>query len=490
MTGKFLITGGHVVTLDDTLGDFADGSVLVEDGIIKAVGRAADISCPDAEIIDASEGVVIPGMVDTHRHVSMSLTRGIGVDQHLWHFLSNTYTRWLPATGVEDMYLSGLVGSLEAIDSGVTTIMDTCESFHSREHAEAELKGLRDSGVRAFFCYGMSADQYGDVPAGKAGWEARMDHVKQLIREEGEDGVVRVALQLSQSGTTPFTWMGEELKLAGDHGLLCCSHCSAVPNSALTSDIETRADLGHMHPGHVYIHCTSLTDHEMSLIAETGGKIALSPDTDIQMGMGFPPLRMALSHGLRPSLSIDTSSATPPDLLSQMRLLLQVQRGLDHDAEHKSRRVAMKMDLTTRDALEWGTRNGAEAVGLGDQIGTLVPGKRADIVILSNKRALSGSANPVGTAVLHSTPADVDFVMVDGRVLKRDGKLVNVDVSAIRAKAREGLRRIQNNLKKTRPEMSAAEIEDFFLQGEKAARINVAEAYAHGTEANDYLRKL
>lgn len=490
MSGKYLITGGYLVTLDDTLGDFEDGAVLVEDGIIKAVGRAVDISAYDAEIIDASEGVVIPGMVDTHRHVSMSLTRGIGVDQHLWHFLSNTYTRWLPATGVEDMHLSALVGSLEAIASGVTTIMDTCESFHSREHAEAELQGLRDSGIRAFFCYGMSADQYGNVPAGKAGWDARMEHVKQLVGAQPSNSVVRVALQLSQSGTTPFTWMGEELKLANDHGLLCCSHSTAVPSSNLTSDIETRADLGHMHPRHVYIHCTNLTDHEMSLIAKTGGKIALSPDTDIQMGMGFPPFNLALSHGLKPALSIDTSSAVPPDLLSQMRLQLQVQRGLDHDAEHKSRRVAMRMDLTTRDALEWGTRNGAEAVGLGDQIGTLTPGKRADIVILSNKRALSGSANPVGTAVLHSTPADVDFVMVDGRVLKRDGKLVNVDEAAIRAKAREGLRRIQENLKNVRPEMSGEEIREFFLQGEKAARINVAQAYARGVEAGDYLRKL
>lgn len=213
------------------------------------------------------------------------------------------------------MHLSGLVGSMEAIDSGITTIMDTCESFHSPKHAEAELQGLRDSGIRAFFCYGMSADQYGNVPAGKAGWEARMEHVRQLIEGQASNGVVRVALQLSQSGTMPFTWMGEELKLASDHGLLCCSHSSAVPNSNLTSDIETRADLGYMHSGHVYIHCTNLTDHEMSLIAKTGGKIALSSDTDIQMGMGFPPLRLALSHGLKPSLSIDTSSAVPPDLL-------------------------------------------------------------------------------------------------------------------------------------------------------------------------------
>lgn len=490
MAGKYLITGGHVVTLDDSLGDYANGAILVEDGIIKAVGRADEITAPDAELIDASEGVVIPGMVDTHRHVSMSLTRGIGVDQHLWHFLANTYTRWLPATGVEEMRTSALVGALEAIESGVTTIMDTCESFHSAEHAEAELQGLKDSGIRAFFCYGMSGDQYGDTPAGKAGWDARLSHVKQMAEKDAQDGVVRVALQLSQSGTVPFSWMEDELGLAQRHGLLCCSHSSAVPSSQLTSDIETRADLGFMHPGHVYIHCTNLTDHEMGLIANSGGKIALSPDTDIQMGMGFPPLRLALAHGLRPSLSIDTSSATPPDLLSQMRLQLQVQRGLDHQAEHLNRRVAMKMDFGARDALIWGTRNGAEAVGLGDKIGTLTPGKRADIVVLTSKRSLSGSANPLGTAVLHSTPADVDLVMVDGKILKRDGQLVGVDVPAIRAKAREGLRRIQENLQKARPEMSPEEIEEFFRQGEKAHRVNVSEAYAHGSKAEDYLRKV
>ncbi|KXH45683.1 hypothetical protein CNYM01_07113 [Colletotrichum nymphaeae SA-01] len=478
MSGKYLITGGYIVTLDESLGDFDSGAILIENGIIKAVGNASDISAPDAEVIDATEGVVIPGMVDTHRHVSMSLTRGIGTDQHLWHFLSNTYTRWLPATGVEDMHTSALVGALEAIDSGVTTIMDTCESLHSAEHAEAELQGLKDSGIRAFFCYGMSGDQYGDVPAGKEGWRARMEHVERMAKEDSGEGLVRVALQLSQSGTTPFTWMGDEVKLAQDKGLLCCSHSSAVPASNLTSDLEVRADMGYMHPGHVYIHCTNLTDHEMSLIAETGGKIALAPDTDIQMGMGFPPLRLALAHGLKPSLSIDTSSAVPPDLLSQMRLQLQVQRGLDHRAEHLDRRVSFKMDFGARDALIWGTRNGAEAVGLGDKIGTLTPGKRADIVVITSKRALSGSANPLGTAVLHSTPADVDLVMVDGKILKRDGKLVGVDVDSIRAKAREGLRRIQEDLKSVRPEMSPEEILNFFLQGEKAHRVNVANAYA------------
>ncbi|RMJ18020.1 hypothetical protein CDV36_002272 [Fusarium kuroshium] len=345
VSGKFLITGGYVASLDDSLGDFPNGAVLVEDNIIKAVGRAEDISAPDAEIIDASEGVVIPGMMDTHQHVSMSLTWGIGVDQHLWHFLSNTYLRWLPSTSVED------------------------------------LKGLKESGIRAFF--------------------------------------------------------------------------------------------GFMHPGHVYIHNTNLTDHEMGLIAKSGGKIALSADADVQMGMGYPPS--------------DLLSSTVYDRPS-IRLQLQVQRGLDHNAEHKARRPALKMDFTARDGLIWATRNGAKAVGMEDKIGTLTPGKRADIVILTSKRCLSGSANPFGTAVMHSTPADVDFVMVDGKVMKRDGHFVNVDVPAIRKKAREGLQRILENLKTARPELTQAGIENFFRMGEKSHRANVAEAYVHGAEVGDYLR--
>ncbi|RTE84323.1 hypothetical protein BHE90_001198 [Fusarium euwallaceae] len=145
------------------------------------------------------------------------------------------------------------------------------------------------------------------------------------------------------------------------------------------------------------------------------------------------------------------------------------------------------MDFTARDGLIWATRNGAE-VGMEDRIGTLTPEKRADIVIFTSKRCLSGSANPFGTAVMHSTPADVDFVTADGKVMKCDGHLVNVDVPAIRKKAREGLQRILENLKTARPELTQAETENFFLMGEKSHRANVAEAYVHGAEVGDCLR--
>ncbi|BCS17676.1 uncharacterized protein APUU_10504S [Aspergillus puulaauensis] len=487
MTGKFLLTGGYVATLDDSLGDFPSGAVLVEDGTIKAVGKVGDFEATGAEIIDTTDGVVIPGMVDTHRHASMSLTRGIGADQALMHFLSNTYMRWLPATGVEDMHLSALVGALEALDSGVTTIIDTCESFHSREHAEAELQGLKDSGIRAFYAYGMCDLEYDGVPTGNDAWNARLGHLSEMHAANSfSESLVKVALQLSLLGAVPFELTAREIEYAHQHRMLCCSHSCALKNSCITTGIDELADNNLMLPGHVYIHCTNLTDRQMALVAQSQGKIAIAMETDMQMGMGIPPIRACLEHGIQPSLSIDTAAAVAPDLLSQMRLALQTQRCLDNEASHNRRQVPMNLEYTCRDALIWGTRNGADAVGLGDQIGTLTPGKRADIVFLSNKRFLSPSAFPLATAVLHSTPADVDTVLVNGVIRKREGQLVGQDVELIRTKAKEGLQRIVDKLETMMPEMTPEQISKYTADAERSSRVNLARAYHQDSRGDGF----
>ena len=484
MSGKILLTGGHVVTLDDVLGDFPVGAVLIEDGTIVAVGQAADISAPDAEVIDATDTVVIPGMVDTHRHASMSLTRGLGLDQDLIHFLSNTYLRWFPATSVEDMKLSALVGALEALDSGVTTIMDTCEAFHTPEHAEAELQGLKESGIRSFYCFGMGQDRYGDHAAGTPGWEARFAHVKRLLAENSDkDALTQIALQTSIVGSVPWHNTAAELKWAKQEGLLSCTHSCGMMNSEATKDILQRADHDLLIPGHVYIHCTNLTAQELDLIAESKGKLSLAMESDMQMGMGVPPLRRSIERGINPSLSIDTATAIAPDLLSQMRIALQTQRMLDHCEQQRSGAVSMKCEYGVRDALVWGTRNGAEAVGLGHRIGTLSPGKRADVVTISNKRFLSPSAYPLGTAIMHSNGADIDTVIVDGHIRKRDGKLVGHDLDEIRSQAKAGLGRIMENLKGMRPEMNFEERKEYFKVVERVYRDNVLRSYKDGATA-------
>lgn len=227
----------------------------------------------------------------------------------------------------------------------------------------------------------------------------------------------------------------------------------------------------------------------MELLARHGCKVSIAMESDIQMGMGIPPLRKCLELGMKPSLSIDTSAAVAPDLFSQMKLALQTQRMLDHNEAHSRRECPMTLGYGVRDALSWATRNGADTVGMADRIGTLTPGKRADIVFISSKRALSASAYPLGTAVLHSTPADVDTVMVDGHIRKRDGRLVGVDVQAIRKQAKEGLQRIMKNLESMRPEMNSDEIKAYFLAIERSGRKNMALAYSdHSVGGADAFR--
>jgi cytosine/adenosine deaminase-related metal-dependent hydrolase len=491
MSRKYLLTGGYVATMDDTLGDFANGAVLVQDGIIKAVGKAEDFVTTDVEVINTSGGVVIPGMIDTHRHTCMSLMRGIGADQSLLQYLSNCFLRYMPATSAEDLHTASLVGALEALDSGVTTILDPCDACCSHAHAEAGLRGLKDAGIRGFFCYGMSDDEYDGAKAGKAAHDARLAHLNELHRSNSSSSnqLIQIGLSISHPGTVPFGQMATEITFAKERSMLCCSHSAPLKTSILSNGLLERADNGLMLPGHVYIHCTNLSDHEMRLIRDTGGKISIAPETEMQMGMGVPPLRACINNGLKPSLSIDTSSAVAPDLLSQMRLALQLQRCLDNEACHGDRKVPLHTELTVRDALIWGTRNGAEALGISDQIGTLTPGKRADVVFISTKRALTPSANSLGTTVLYSNGADVDTVLVDGKIVKRDGELVGHDINMIRAMAEDALHRINNKLSSLPSEMNRQALAEFLISSERSTRANFAGAYFGKDLRGDWLRK-
>ncbi|RMJ26923.1 Amidohydrolase family [Aspergillus sp. HF37] len=392
-------------------------------------------------------------------------------------FLPNCYLRWLPAVDVEDIHTASLVGALEAIDSGVTTVLDCVETPSSRQHAEANLRALKDSGMRAFYCYGMSDGEYEGSSKGRLGWEARMTHLDDMYRLHNGHHLVRVGLQISHPGLVPFA-QTEEIRFAQESGMLCCSHTSPFMHTRLHSGVQELADHGLLLPGHVHIHCTNLNHHEMGLLAASGGKVSIATETEMQMGMGVPPIRACIEHGIKPTLSIDTTSIVAPDYLSQMRLALQLQRFLDNDTAHASRKAPTKIDLGVRDVLTWATRNGADAVGMSDRIGTLTPGKRADITFISSKRFLSTSAFPLGTAILHSTPADVDTVMVDGVIRKRGGKLVGYDLDSIRTRASAGLQRTMANLTNFGPEMTGEKLDHFLLDVEHLTRANLAGAYA------------
>lgn len=483
MTKRTVITGGPVISMDDTIGDVADGAVLIEDGRIVEVGRRGDaFDGVDAEVIDAEGGWILPGMVDSHRHTWMALMRAVSADQSLMQFLATTFYGRGSKMEPEDTSASTMVGALEALDAGVTTIFDCHDCVNTPEHANADVEALRASGIRSVYAYGMQHYDY--EPAAFTSHQQRVDDAARLRTEyfSADDDLSRMGMLLGDFGIVPFDDTAAEIRQARDLGITYASHTGAATSSILLRGLRELNDRELLLDGHLHIHCPALDAAEWQLIADTGGKVTIAPETEMQMGMGHPPFRAAIDAGLRPGVSTDIVCVGSGDLFSQMRLGLQLTRCLDHDPTHRSGTMPVAVDLTVRDALTWGTRNSAEAIGLGDRIGSLTPGKHADVIVVRPRMDLVRSSHPVGSIVLQSTAADVSTVLVGGTVRKRNGQLVGVDLATVRNRANAALDRIEKAAT-TLPDLSDDDIYGWFTQAERMASKNFAGAYAGMFEA-------
>ncbi|MEU1881138.1 amidohydrolase family protein [Streptosporangium sp. NPDC020072] len=473
---RTLITGGHVITMDDALGDLPGGAVLVEGDRIAAVGRTAEeFAHVDAERIDAAGGFVLPGMIDSHRHTWMALLRGHSADQSLLEFLASTFYGIGSLVTAADLGAAAQVGALEALDAGVTTILDCCDCVNSPEHADAAVESLKASGIRFVYAYGMQAFDF--QPPVFAGHADRLRDAHRLRAEHfATDGLGRMGLLYSDFGILPFEQTAEEIRTARDLDVLGASHTGAATGSILLRGLRELHDHDLLLPGHLHIHCPALTDQEWRLLAETGGKVTIAPETEMQMGMGHPPFRAALDHGLTPAISTDIVCVGSGDLFSQMRLGLQFQRCLDHDAVHRTGTMPVRVGLGVRDALDWATRNGADALGIGALTGSLTPGKQADLIVVAPRMDLVRSSHPIGSVVLQSTAADVSTVLVAGRTRKLHGRLTGVDLAAVRRRANAALDRLQQAAL-TLPSLAPEAVHGWFTQAERMASANFARAY-------------
>ncbi|GAA4987200.1 amidohydrolase family protein [Yinghuangia aomiensis] len=446
MSGKRTVITGHIVSGDDIIGELPDGAVLIEDGRIEAVTRdAREFAGIDAEHLETAGGFVLPGMVDSHRHTWMSLLRAHSCDQSLLEFLGNTFYGIGSVVTAEDLGTAALVGALEALDAGVTTILDCCDCVNTPDHATAGIAGLRESGIRFRYAYGIQSFDF--RPPGFAAHAERLTDAARVRAEllPGGDGLGDMAMLLSDFGTLPFTDTAAEVRLARELGVLIASHTGAAPNSVLLRGLHEMRRHGLLTPGHLHIHCPALDESEWQLLADTGAKVSIAPETEMQMGMGHPPFRACIDHGILPGISTDIVAVGSGDLFSQMRLGLQHQRALDNHRVHRSGGMPAAIDLTVRDAFTWATRGSAEALGLGDRIGSLTPGKQADVIVVKPRMDLAPTGHPLGTVVLQSTAADVDTVLVAGRVRKQAGRLVGIDTAAVRTRAVEAADRIRTN---------------------------------------------
>lgn len=424
-SGMKLIKGGMVLSLDDSVGDFAAGDVLIEGARIVAVGPGLSAG-ENAEVIDASGMIVMPGFVDTHRHIWEGLLRNIGTDVPLegrTSYISSVLHKLAPAFRPEDAYVGNLVSALGAIDAGITTLLDWSHIQDSPAHTDAVIRALEDSGLRAVFAYGFP--WWGKWEERQPSWFVRCatEHFS------ANDQLLSLALAAPGPEFTDFEVSRDHWKLARETGARISTHVG-VGSYGLDGKVQEFGEAGLLGPDTTYIHCTTLNDTEIQMIVDTGGTVSLASPVEMMMGHGMPPIQKFLDRGLRPSLSVDVETNVPSDMFNQMRSVLGLQR--------TQATMQGKRPISTREVLLSATVEGARANGLDSRVGTLTPGKEADIVMLRTDRMNVTPLNDPATAVVAGMDTgNVDTVIIGGRVMKRAGKLLHVDWDAVKTLAME-----------------------------------------------------
>ncbi|MDH3607437.1 MAG: amidohydrolase family protein, partial [Acidimicrobiia bacterium] len=422
--GRKLIQNGMVLTLDPEIGDVMGGDLLIENERIIEVGK--NLEATDAEVIDATGMIVIPGFVDTHRHIWEGLLRNIGTDVPLegrTSYISFVLHKLAPAFRPEDAYIGNLVSGLGAIDAGVTTLLDWSHIQGSPAHTDAVIQALGDSGMRAVFAYGFP--WWGKWEERQPSWfvRAATEHFST------DDQLLTLALAAPGPEFTDFEVTRDHWKLAREAGARISTHVG-VGSYGLDGKVRQFGEAGLLGPDTTYIHCTTLSDTEIQMIVDTGGTVSLASPVEMMMGHGMPPIQKFLDRGLPPSLSVDVETNVPSDMFNQMRSVLALQRTLAA--------ASGKEPIEARDVLTWATLEGARANGLDSEVGTLTPGKHADVVLLRTDRMNVTPLNdPVTAVVTGMDTGNVDTVLIAGRVMKRHGRLNYVDWGSVRRSAEE-----------------------------------------------------
>ncbi|HEY5859119.1 MAG TPA: amidohydrolase family protein, partial [Actinomycetota bacterium] len=333
-------------------------------------------------------------------------------------YISHVLHKLAPAFRPEDAYIGDLVSALGAIDAGITTLLDWSHIQGSPAHTDAVVQALNDSGLRAVFAYGFP--WWGKWEERQPSWfvRAATEHFST------KDQMVTLALAAPGPEFTDFEVSRDHWKLAREADARITTHVG-VGSYGLDGKVQEMGEAGLLGPDTTYIHCTTLNDTEIQMIVDTGGTVSLASPVEMMMGHGMPPIQKFLDRGLSPSLSVDVETNVPSDMFNQMRSVLALQGAQASDGE--------KTPLESRDVLACATIVGAAANGLEDKVGSLTPGKQADIILLRTDRMNVTPLNDPATAVVVGMDtSNVDTVLIAGRVMKRHGELLYVDWPAVK----------------------------------------------------------
>jgi 5-methylthioadenosine/S-adenosylhomocysteine deaminase len=425
-SGLTLLKGGTVISVDPAIGDLPQGDVLIDGSRIAAI--APNIAADGANVIDAADMIVMPGFIDSHRHMWEGAIRNLIPDATLRDYLGLILSKYGPNYRPDDVYIGNLVSALSALDGGVTTIVDWSHIQNSPAHTDAAIRALQESGMRAMFGYGFP------LLAGKPWWADTSHQYPQDIKRlrnqyfSTDDQLLTLALAAT-AGFGNMDIAAKEWGAARDVGARITVHASGKDQLVkLSKAIKLGADT-------TYVHCSGYGAEDWKLMADSGGSYSVSPGTEMLMDITMPLLQEALDVGVRPTLSIDAETNVPTTMFPQMQLCLAAQRVALTQRKALGEKDLPKM-ISARDVIEFATIEGAKACGLESKTGSLTPRKQADIVML-RKNAINVLPvnDPLAAIALGMDASNVDTVLVAGIARKRNGQLVGIDLKRVAALA-------------------------------------------------------
>lgn len=411
MPTELLIRNAHVLTMDAARGDIAGGDVHLRGGEIAAVGRG--LTAPNAEVFDGTGMLVLPGFVETHWHLWTTLLRSLAGDraEHGYFPTSRTVGSFYTA---DDIYAAGRLAAAEAVHSGITFVHDWCHNVRTPECAEAALRALADTGVRARFSYGSPTGASGDASIDLA----HLERLHGRWSEFDNGGLLSLGLAWRGAGSRA---MLRDYEVAKELGLPISVHANNFRSSA--GGIQALADAGLLAPGMQVIHAVWCTPEEVRALADSGAVVSVSPYTELRIGFGSPIVGEFVRAGVPVGLSVDTVTLSGnADMFAIMKAIQNIENG----------RALDEFAMTARRVLELATIEGARSMGIDRLVGSLTPGKRADLIMVDTRALnLAMLTEPAHMLVEAAQPANVDTVIIDGRVIKRAGRLTAIDVDEV-----------------------------------------------------------
>jgi 5-methylthioadenosine/S-adenosylhomocysteine deaminase len=412
-----------VLTIDPSFGVIEGGDVLVDGQRIAGVGR--QLNAPDNAVeIDASGGILMPGMVDTHRHMWQTALRGYGADWTLTNYFQFYYLNWGKIFRPEDIYAGNLLSAIEAVDAGVTTSVDWSHGLQTVEYADAAVDALESVPGRFVLAYG----NYLGAP-----WEwTKAPEFADFIRRriDGRGDMLRMQIAFDIPGNDPTFPEKAAFEVARDFNIPVTTH-AGVWGATNDNGIRLMHEHGFMTPSNIYVHVASLSEDSYHRIAATGGHASISTESEDSAGQGYSPTWLLRRYGIPVSLSMDTSVWWSADLFSAMRATLNADRAREHLEAHKRNETVMLNHLRAEQVVTWATLGGAEALGMDNLIGSITPGKKADLVLIKNDESpvMFPLLHPYGHVVFQAGRGDVHTVIVNGKVVKYDHHLIGVDLA-------------------------------------------------------------